>query len=317
VRARRTSTSAGGPLNLSFGSVFGTSALGVGRTATAVLSIDADPLVLLLATSGPGALDLNGNPVLDVSAGKIHSNSSDACSINLVGTPAVSAMVTSMVGAGCYPSGTITGSVVTGAPLIPDPLAGLLPTTAAWNAYKAGMPVRTGTGGGTIGGAGSFPPGSYSGGIDLKASDTVTLQPGVYMLGGKGVSMKGGASLAGTGVTLLIDLNAHVDISGNAALSVAAPTTGSFHGVAFLSHRQNTGGGPGTPEMKVGGTGDVEVKGIVYAPAGAFVMAGTPGNKHLGALIVHQLTNSGTSGFVVTGVGVPVSGGPETAFRVE
>jgi Flp pilus assembly protein TadG len=317
VRARRTSTSAGGPLNLSFGAVFGTSALGVGRTATAVLSIDADPLVLLLATSGPGALDLNGSPILDVTAGKIHSNSPDACSINLVGTPAVSALVTSMVGAGCYPSGTITGSVVQGAPLIPDPLAGLLPDTAAWNAYKAGMPVRAGTGGGTIGGSGSFPPGSYSGGIDLKSSDTVTLQPGVYMLGGKGVTMKGGASLAGTGVTLLIDLNAHVDISGNAALSVAAPTTGSFNGVAFFSHRQNTGGGPGNPEMKVGGTGDVEVKGIVYAPAGAFVMAGTPGNKHLGALIVHKLSNAGTSGFVVTGVGVPVSGGPETAFLVE
>jgi hypothetical protein len=200
----------------------------VGRTATAVLSIDADPLVLLLATSGPGALDLNGSPILDVTAGKIHSNSPDACSINLVGTPAVSALVTSMVGAGCYPSGTITGSVVQGAPLIPDPLAGLLPDTAAWNAYKAGMPVRAGTGGGTIGGSGSFPPGSYSGGIDLKSSDTVTLQPGVYMLGGKGVTMKGGASLAGTGVTLLIDLNAHVDISGNAALSVAAPTTGPF-----------------------------------------------------------------------------------------
>jgi Flp pilus assembly protein TadG len=317
VRARRTATSAGGSLDLFFGLVFGTETLDVGRFATAVLTTDAAALVLLLAPSGPGALALNGTPVLDVTAGKIHSNSSDACSVDIVGSASVSAAVTSMVGAGCYPPGSITGPVVTGAGVIPDPLAGVLPDTAAWNAYKAGMTVRAGTGGGTIGGSGTFPPGSYSGGIDVKSSDSVTLQPGVYMLGGEGLTMKGGSSLAGDGVTLLIDLDADVDISGNASLSVAAPTSGTFEAVAFFSHRQNSGGGPGQPELKVGGTGDIEVTGIVYVPSGTFVMAGTPGNKQVGALIVHKLTNAGTSGFVVTGNGVPATGGVETAFLVE
>jgi hypothetical protein len=317
VRARRTTTSAGGPIALFFGSAFGTSVLDAGRTATAVLTVDADPLVLLLATSGPGALDLNGTPVLDVSAGKIHSNSSDACSIDLVGTPSVSAMVTSMAGAGCYPPGSISGAVVTGGPVLPDPLADLLPDAASWNAYEAAMTVQAGTGGGTIGGSGTFAPGLYAGGIDLKSSDTVTLQPGVYMLGGHGLTMKGGASLSAPGATLLIDHGGQVDVSGNASLSILAPESGSFEGVAFFSHRQNAGGGPGSPEMRIGGTGDVDVQGIVYLPSGTFVMAGTPGNKQLGALIVHTLTNSGTSGFVVTGNGVPVSGGPELVFLVE
>ncbi|MHC5211732.1 MAG: TadG family pilus assembly protein [Planctomycetota bacterium] len=317
VRARRTDASAGGQLDLFFGLVFGTPRLDIGRTATAVRSIDADPLVLLLAPSGPGGLDLNGTPILDVSAGKIHSNSSDACSVDIVGNAVVSAMVTSMVGNGCHPPGSISGAVVPGAAVVPDPLAGLLPDVPAWDAYKAGMPVLAGTGGGEIGGSGTFSPGYYSGGIDLKASSSVTLQPGVYMLGGKGLTMKGGASLSGTGVTLLIDLGADVDISGNADLTVIAPDTGTFEGVAFFSHRQNSGGGPGSPEMKVGGTGDIEVQGIVYVPSGTFVMAGTPGNKQLGAMIVCKLTNSGTSGFAVTGTGVPVSGGQATVFLVE
>jgi hypothetical protein len=59
------------------------------------------------------------------------------------------------------------------------------------------------------------------------------------------------------------------------------------------------------------------VQGIVYVPSGTFVMAGTPGNKQLGAMIVCKLTNSGTSGFAVTGTGVPVSGGQATVFLVE
>jgi hypothetical protein len=60
--------------------------------------------------------------------GKVHVNSSSACGINLIAPGLkIQAEQTSVVGGACYQEGTISGPVVGGADVIPDPVANLLP----------------------------------------------------------------------------------------------------------------------------------------------------------------------------------------------
>src|SRR5262249_34548535 len=46
-------------------------------------------------------------------------------------------------------------------------------------------------------------PGVYCGGIKLNAGAVITLNPGIYYLDGGGLNINGGATLTGTGVTLV------------------------------------------------------------------------------------------------------------------
>jgi Flp pilus assembly protein TadG len=319
VRARRTSTSLGGTLNLFFGGVFGTSVTGVERTATAVLAPAQQALILVLDDT-VGALKLNGTVDMVVN-GSIHANSTKNCGIQLNGQPdKIVAVQTSVVGTVCDQHDTIAGLVVEGADPIPDPLADLLPAPSDWTNFKTTLTVQPGSDGlGAIKTGGNYPPGYYPGGISVASSDVITLDTSsnpsspYYMFGGDGVTMHGSSFLMGDGVTLFIDQGAAVDISGSGAgANLVATPTGPYQGIAFFHHRLNSG----NSESKITGGGLFTVEGLIYIPAGELVLGGNPG-KEIGAIIVGSMTNHGVTGFTITGKGIPPSKGPEYTYLVE
>ncbi|MHC5211730.1 MAG: pilus assembly protein TadG-related protein [Planctomycetota bacterium] len=320
VRARRTSTSLGGTLNLFFGPFFGTAVTDVERTATAVLA-PAEQALILVLDNKVGALKLVGTVFMEVH-GKIHANSTMNCGIQLNGQPdKVLASQTSVVGTVCDQHDTITGGpIVEGADHIPDPLEDLLPDLASWNAFKAGLDVQPGSDGlGAITSAGTYPPGYYPGGISLSSSDIVTLDPSsnpgnpYYMFGNNGVTLHGSSFVMGDNVTVFIDQGAAVDISGSGAgADLSAPTSGPFQGIAFFHYRENNG----NPESKITGGGLFKIEGLIYAAAGELILGGNPG-KEIGAIIVGSLTNHGVTGFTITGNGIPPAEGEEYTFLVE
>jgi Flp pilus assembly protein TadG len=317
VRAKRDGAHADGPLALFFGPVFGTNASDVGVTATAVLAPAADPLILILDPVGANALRVNGTNTVNAMAGKVHANSSNPCGISLVGTPILSALQTSVVGGACYPAGSIVGAVVEGAPVVPDPLAGLLPDSASWDAFKASLLMPLGPAG-KISATGTYIPGYYPQGIDAQASEVITLLPGYYMLGktgpNGGIKLGGSAFVTGHGVTLFVDKGAVTDISGSGAgMELTPPGIGDpFQGVTLFHHRQNTG----TAECKISGGGLFKVEGFIYVPGGELIMGGTPG-KEVGGMIVWTAKTEGTTGYIFTGKGLTTPKGPDYAFLVE
>jgi Flp pilus assembly protein TadG len=317
VRAKRDAAHADGPLGLVFGPVFGTSTSDVGVTATAVLAPAADPLILVLHPTTANALRINGTNTVNALAGKIHANSTNACGISLVGTPIMSALQTSVVGGACFPAGSIIGPVVEGAAIVPDPLAGLLPTTPDWNAFKASLPMPLGPAG-QINASGVYSPGFYPRGIVAASTSVITLLPGYYMLGitgtNGGLKLGGSAFVTGANVTLFIDRHASVDVSGSGAgMQLTPPGIGDpFQGVTLFQHRQNTG----PAECKISGGGIFKVEGFIYVPGGELIMGGTPG-KEVGGMIVNTAKTEGTTGYVFTGKGLTIPKGPDYSYLVE
>lgn len=313
VHANRTEGNTDGPLALLFGPVFGKEASSVGATSTAVVASPADPLVLILDPTGNGALHINGTNTLDVLAGKVQVNSNNDCGLSLVGTPVMSAALTRVVGGACYPDGSILGPVQESASVVPDPLANVLPTVATWNAFKTSLPMPAGENG-EISSSGTFDPGYYPKGLDATSSAVIHLNPGSYMFGTK-VKLAGNAFLTGSGVTLFMDKNVNVDISGSqAGMQLTPPGEASqFNGITMFTHRQSTA----KSLVKLGGDGVLQLEGVVYVPKGELVMAGTPGHE-IGAILAFAATNDGTTGFIITGKGVPqFSAEPPAAYLVE
>jgi Flp pilus assembly protein TadG len=317
VRAKRDSAHADGPLDLFFGSVFGTNTSDVQVTATAVLAPAGDPLILILDPTRPNALRVNGTNSVNAAAGKIHANSTNPCGISLVGTPTMIAQLTSVVGGACYPAGSIMGTVAEGAAVVPDPLAGLLPDVLAWNAFKSSLPMPLGPTG-EINATGTYSPGYYPKGMTAASSEVITLLPGYYMLGDNGsnggVTLGGSAFVTGTNVTLFIDKNAGLKISGSTAgMRLTPPALGdTFHGVTIFHHRQNNG----AAESRISGDGLIDIEGWIYVPSGELIMGGGPG-KEIGGMIVYTAKTEGTTGYTFTGKGLTVPTGPDYAFLVE
>lgn len=313
VRALRTDDKPDGPLSLLFAPVFGTDSSDVGVMSTAVLAPPPPAWVLVLDPTGNDALRINGTNTLNVTGGRIHANSSSACGISLVGTPSMTASRTTVVGGACYPDGSITGPVVEDSDVLADPLAGVLPTVASWNLFKAALPTPLGPSG-QITAGGTYNPGYYPKGMDITSTAVVNLNPGSYMFGDD-VKIGGSAMVNGNGVTLFVDKNKTLDISGSGAgMQIKPPgSTSPFYGISMFFHRQTTGGNV----AKIGGGGAFNVTGITYVPSGELVMGGTPGKK-LGGFIAFRASTNGTTGFIVTGEDLPpMPSGPKTAFLVE
>jgi len=299
VHASRTASNADGPLGLLFGPIFGKDASDVGATATAVMALPLDPLVLILDPSSNNALNVNGTNYLEVINGAIQVNSSGHCALHMVGTPVMTADLIKVVGGSCYPEGTVTGTVQEGADVVPDPLADVLPTTADWNSFKASLPLPAGAAG-KISATGTYEPGYYPKGMSIAASDVVTLKPGNYMFGDD-VKLNGSSQVFGSGVTLFFDKDVHVDVAGSeAGMQLTPPDAGQFMGITFFTHRQSDG----PAVVKIGGGGIFKVEGIIYVPAGELVLGGTPG-KEIGAILVFSAKTEGVTGYTITGKGVP------------
>lgn len=299
VHATRTASNADGPLGLLFGPIFGKNSSDVGATSTAVMALPLDPLVLILDLTANNALNINGTNYLEVINGKIQVNSNSHCALHLVGDPTLSATLTKVGGGACYPDGTIQGAVQENADPIPDPLADVLPTNTEWNALKASMAKPLGAKG-EIEKTGTYAPGYYPDGLNATASELITLQPGSYMFGDD-FKLGGSARVQGEGVTIFCDKGVDVDVSGSeAGMTMTPPSSGEFMGIAFFMHRETTG----PAVVKIGGGGIFKVEGIIYVPGGELVLGGTPG-KEIGAILAKTAKTEGTTGYTITGKGVP------------
>src|SRR5262249_19231047 len=154
----------------------------------------------------------------------VHVNSTSPSAAHDSGAASITADRLDVVGGASLVAGSLNGSLHTGEQVMPDPYASLP------------VPPMGGDHGG-IDSSGTFWPGYYSGGIRLSnGSQNVTLQPGVYVLGGNGLVISGSAFLHATGVTLYVAAG-RVDISGGADVDLTPTTSGPYAGVTLFQAR--------------------------------------------------------------------------------
>ena len=76
----------------------------------------------------------------------------------------------------------------------------------------------------------------------MNAGANITLSPGVYYLDQGSLAVNGGATMSGTGVTLVFTSStgsgyATANIDGGATLNLTAPSSGSTAGIVFFGDR--------------------------------------------------------------------------------
>ncbi len=120
-------------------------------------------------------------------------------------------------------------------------------------------------------GSGTISPGNYD---EITVNNgTLTFNPGLYCIYGKGVSLKG--DITGLGVTFyLVDAGFTVSAGGNVSLSAPnIPSAPAIKGMLIYM-------APGLDEtVDLGGNSDSFFLGTVFAPDGVIKVAGTPGEN--------------------------------------
>jgi len=266
--------------------------------AVAVTGSDGLGCVVSLNGSAAGAMTLQGTPAVNLSGCTMYSNSSSSTAVNVGGSATLSALSVGTVGGVSGVSNiTTTQGIKTGAAAIKDPYAKQSYPEPSATCDRTNYTAKN-----TV----SLDPGVYCGGLQLNAGAVVTLNPGIYYFTNNGGSagdlqIAGGATLSGTGVTLVFTSStgsnyATATINGGATVNLTAPTDGPTAGIAIFGNRNMPTGTP----FKFGGGSSQNINGAIYLPKGAVDFAGGANTtKTCTQLVADTVKFTGNSNFAV------------------
>jgi len=222
--------------------------------------------VLSLNPTASGSVTSKGTSDVALTQCSVYDDSSDSSALVNGGSATINALSVNVTGQVSGGSGiTTTQGVNVGVSPIPDPYANVvMPTPGSCDqnnkTYKNTVTID---------------PGVYCNGIQLNAGAVVTMNPGVYFIDRGSLQMAGGATLSGTGVTIIFTSStganyASATINGGATLAITAPTTGPLAGIAIFGDRNM----PNSTTFKFNGGDNQVLGGAVYVPKGTLEYAG-------------------------------------------
>ncbi|MHB2209041.1 DUF7305 domain-containing protein [Methylobacterium sp. CM6257] len=145
--------------------------------------------------------------------------------------------------------------------------------------------------GGTL--SGTLTSGCYTGAATFRGN--VTLAAGIYYFQGASVKIDSNATISGSGVTLFLDANSSLDITGTPSISLTAPSSGSLTGIVLFQSRSASG-----TSLSISGNSTVSLDGVLYAPATSVTFTGngtTTNPARYGSVIASQVHFTGNSAF--------------------
>lgn len=232
--------------------------------------------ILALEESASGAFSAVGTVDIHAENCGLAVNSFDEEAIDLAGNIDLNFGTVSIAGDYNLSGGSGEfnyNNLFTHASRISDPYSDLeVPETTpcSTSAIKKGTSI---TGSGT----GILSPGVYCGGISISGNNNIVLNPGIYILDGGDFNVRGGGTLSGHDVTIILTNTGNgswgkINIAGGRTITLDAPDTGEFAGVTFFVDRN-------APEdaitHSITGTADVLIDGVVYVPSQNLVFGGT------------------------------------------
>lgn len=235
--------------------------------------------------TGSGNISLPSCGILDDS-----SSSSGSSAPALKDTASGNLTASSIQIVGGYNISSMSGTFepdppTTGMIPVSNPLSALTPpsfTTASCVANPNVSNARSigPTSGGTI---------CYNGlTISAGGSGTVTLNPGIYVINGN-LSLTGSAPVSGTGVTFYFpSAGDQAKVTGSGALTLTAPTSGTYNGILFYQNPSDT------TQMQITASGTSTIKGIIYAPTANLDLTGSGASSFYTSLVVGTLTMTGS-----------------------
>jgi Flp pilus assembly protein TadG len=180
-----------------------------------------------------------------------------------------------------------------GAPQVPDPFA------ATYSGALSAMPQTSVA---QPAGASLDPPaaGEAYASLSFGGHGSYTLNPGIYYVAGS-VTINGGATVSGNGVTLIAA--GGITVNGNASVALVAPGTGPTAGLLYAA----SGSGA---TISLNGTAAQTLTGALYAPEGDVAVRGNAAVGPGGclAVVAQTVTIAGSAALDDTGcatLGVP------------
>jgi len=244
--------------------------------------------VLSLSLTASGAVTSKGTSGITLNQCSVFDDSNDSSALVNGGSATIDALSVNVAGQISGGSGiTTTQGINVGISPIDDPYANVpMPTPGSCD-YNNKTYKNTDT----------IDPGVYCNGIQLNAGAVVTMNPGIYYIDRGSLQMAGGATLQGTGVTIIFTSStgsnyADATINGGATLAITAPTTGPTAGIAMFGDRSM----PTGTTFKFNGGDNQVVGGAVYVPKGTLQYAGgNNANTNCTQVIADTVTFVGNS----------------------
>jgi Flp pilus assembly protein TadG len=253
-------------VSTTFMNVLGRSSMDVAARATVVNNNDGLGCVLALNPSASGAATAQGSTTVKLNGCNLYDNSNNDTALTVGGSATVQADFVGVVGGVGSTSGiTATNGIRTRISPVADPYADVaMPSYSGCNQNNY-----------TAKNTETINPGVYCGGIKTNANAVLTLNPGLYILDGGGLTVNGGATVNGNGVTLVFTSSsgnnwANVTINGNANVNLTPMTYGPTRGIVVFADR-NT---PQGTSFKFNGGATQYFAGAVYVPSAAVEFAG-------------------------------------------
>jgi hypothetical protein len=202
---------------------------------------------------------------------QLYDNSNSSTALTVGGSATLSALSIGVVGGVSGNAGiTTTQGIRTGIGPVADPYA----SYSFPNFFDCSQQKFTAKSTVTI------DPGVYCDGISLNAGANVTLNPGIYYIDGGGLSVNGGATITGSGVTLVFTKKTAsswptVTINGNATVNLTPPKSGPTAGIVIFGDRNI----PVGTTFKFNGGANQYLGGAIYVPTGTINFAGGAGTS--------------------------------------
>lgn len=297
-----------GPRTVTVRSVAGASRSGAG---SAVHVLRTGNVASTLNLSSSGRLDVTGGGI------QVESSSSGGA-VNIasggISTPGFATRIVGNPGISGGDAARVSPAPIGNSPSIPDPFASLPgPSTTALYGAAYGTTPAVLTEKGTVdrnNNNAPLDPGIYTGGIRIRGSSNVTLNPGVYILRGGGADH--GLTVSGTAGVNMASATAGVVIfntysnypaapggspnCGRITLSTSGQVTlrpgsaGSYAGIVIYQDRSC----PTGDVMASSGSGERSITGTVYLPNTALQVSDAAQLSWTAQLVVREYDGDGT-----------------------
>lgn len=258
--------------NLTFSSLFMAQAPQIRASATAasVPGTDDYCLVSLEKTTKSG-INVSGNATITMDCGII-TNSVSPNAAAASGNSSVTATVVASAGGIQQSNNWNVGKYDPFVPALADPYASLTPDPAEMGCAANPPSLSGSNGAGT-----TANPGCYSS-INVGSNKKLTLNPGVYYISGGGINVQG--TLVATGGVSIILTNkdpsptaniGSFDMNAQAELTIEAPTSGKWKGMAIYQDRRAVDNSPtgnisSNSPNKINGGSTGTIQGVLYFP---------------------------------------------------
>ncbi len=237
-----------------------TNSVTVGASAGAEVVTDPDFCILALHPSASDALQIWGSADLNLAGCGIAVNSNNATAFTMGGNGALTGKSVHVVGGadtGGSSAVALQQGMTTNGRAVTDPYAGVdMPSysgcdeTDTWVKSNKSRTIDPGA------------DGIFVMCDGLRVQGDLTLSPGVYVVDGGDIDIQG--SLTGTDVTIVLTDDAgEIRVNANSTMSLQAPTSGTYAGIAFYQDRAAS---TGAYTHLFNGGASMEIEGVLYFP---------------------------------------------------